>query len=29
MDEDAILREHIAIFVAAFQLAAESASHRI
>ncbi|MGD9722375.1 MAG: hypothetical protein AB7O59_12800 [Pirellulales bacterium] len=24
MDEDAILREHIAIFVAAFQLAAES-----
>ena len=26
MDEDAILREHIAIFVAAFQLAAESAS---
>jgi hypothetical protein len=27
MDEDAILREHIAIYVAAFQLAAESASH--
>ncbi len=26
MDKDAILREHIAIFVAAFQLAAESAS---
>ena len=26
MDEDAILREHIAIFVAAFQLAAKSAS---